>query len=360
MKSARPNPIEFRREIIPSRMLKRDASGNLVESAVPLEFRLDPLTGRSCRVVPFSPERIIRPDLADLEKRSRELTCPFCPPLLEQITPKFTPALFPGGNIRVGKTYGFPNSGPYDVYGAVFVMSDRHFVRLDEFTVGTVRDALLAAQTYLRRVRTIDPQVNYHFVAWNYMPPSGGSLVHPHVQSNAGYFPTNYQRQILDASDRYFEEKGTNFWSDLLEQEKQSGERYVGRIGDTYWLTGFVPQGRLSDVITIFPGRSSITELSEKDLHDFASGLLRVFGYLDRLNLLSFNMSTYSGTSAKSFWAHARLTPRATLLYSPIETSDQFYYQILQDENICILPPEFAAGRLKKQFSEGPDGQSAK
>jgi galactose-1-phosphate uridylyltransferase len=119
------------------------------------------------------------------------------------------------------------------------------------------------------------------------------------------------------------------------------------------WLTGFVPRGRLSDIIAVFPGKASVTELKEDDLHDFVEGLLRVFKYIDGLKLVSFNMSTYSGYDQEKCWAHARVTPRGLLLYSPIETADQFYYQILQDENICILPPEAAAAGLRKLFSNG-------
>jgi galactose-1-phosphate uridylyltransferase len=125
----------------------------------------------------------------------------------------------------------------------------------------------------------------------------------------------------------------------------------VGKIGGTEWLTAFAPRGRLSDVMAMFPGKASIAELSESDLRDFSKGMLKVFGYLDELNLPSFNMATYSGLDKNNFWAHARITPRGSLLYTPIETSDQFYYQILQDENICILPPEVACERLKKHFT---------
>jgi UDPglucose--hexose-1-phosphate uridylyltransferase len=352
MKNDKFSPIEFRREIRLSKILRRNESGELVETEVPLEFRFDPLTGHSCRIVQFTLERIIRPDLEELEKRSRELTCPFCPPLVEQITPKFPPELVPGGNIRVGKSFTFPNNGPYDVYGAVVVISREHFVKLDEFDSKTVCDALLAAQTHIRRVEKADSAARYHFIAWNYMPPSGGSLVHPHLQSNAGYFPTTYQKQILEASRKYREEKATNYWTDLLAQEKQSGERYIGKIGEVEWLNGFMPRGRLSDVIAMFPGKASITELNEDDLHDFSDGLLKVFGYFDDLNLPAFNMATYSGFNSIEFVAHARITPRAFLLYSPIETSDQFYYQIMHDENICILPPEVACERLKRRFAD--------
>jgi UDPglucose--hexose-1-phosphate uridylyltransferase len=351
MKPSRSNPIEFRREMISSRILKRDGSGNLVEASVPVELRYDPLTGNTCRLVQYSLDRIIRPDLASLEKRSLELPCPFCPPLLEKVISNFPSDLVPEGIIRCGKAFGFPNIQPYDVFGAVFVMSDRHFVRPDEFTVETVKDVLKAALIYLERVIEYDPAVKHHFIAWNYLPPSGGSLVHPHIQVNAGYFPTVFQKQLLEASDTYFETKGANFWSDLLEQEIKTGERYLGKTGNTHWFTSFVPKGRLSDIIAVFPGKASFLELDERDLTDFSRGLLKILGYIDKINLMSFNMSTYSGFSADRFWAHARITPRGTLLYSPIETSDQFYYQILHDENICIISPEAAAAGLRPAFS---------
>lgn len=351
MKSAKFSPIQFRREILPSRILQRDSSGEFAEAAVPIEFRFDPLTGRTCRIVQFSLERILRPDLKAMEQRSRELTCPFCQPLVEKITPRFPPELVPEGTIRKGKALAFPNATPYDVYGVVVVISDEHFISLKEFDLDTVYDALLVAQSYIKAVQKSDPSAKYHFIAWNYMPPSGGSLVHPHLQSNAGYFPTDYQQQVLEASGMYFKEKGTNYWSDLVEQEKRTGERYVGKIGNSEWLTAFMPRGRLSDVLAVFPGKASIAELTEYDLRDLSAGLLKVFGYLDELNLVSFNMATYSGFDKGRFWAHARVTPRGSLLYSPIETSDQFYYQILQDENICILPPEVACERLKKRFT---------
>jgi galactose-1-phosphate uridylyltransferase len=350
MKSAKSNPIEFRREIMPSRMLRRDKSGELVETSAPVEIRFDPLTGRTCRLVPYSASRIIRPDLDALEKRSKELTCPFCAPLVERITPRFPPDLFPEGVIRRGKAFAFPNLDPYDIYGVVVVITDRHFMTLEQFDHATVLNALTAAQAYIKRVREVDSRAAYSFIAWNFMPPAGGSLVHPHLQCNAGYHPTSFQRQVLEASERYYKETGTNYWYDLVEQERRTGERWVGKTGGVEWLTGFVPRGRLSDVIAVFPGKASINELTDSDLSDFAEGLLKVLGYFSGLNLISFNMSTYPGLDENQFTAHARITPRGLLLYSPIETSDQFYYQVLHDENICILPPEEAAAGLRKRF----------
>jgi galactose-1-phosphate uridylyltransferase len=331
-------------------MMTRNGSGKFSETTIPLELRFDPLTGRTCRIVQYSPERITRPDLAALEKKSKKITCPFCRPNIEKITPRFPPDLIAEGLIHKGKAVAFPNLGPYDVYGVVVAISDRHFIPLIDFDTETIHNALLTAQSYIKSVQEYDSRAIYHFIAWNHMPPSGGSLVHPHLQCNAGYFPTAYQTQILQSSEKYYQEKGTNYWSDLLKEEKKSGQRYIGQIGHTEWLTSFVPKGRLFDAVAVFPGKASIAELTKRDLEDFTCGLLKVFDYIDELNLISFNMSTYSGFDKDRFWTHIRITPRGTLLYSPIETSDQFYYQIMQDENICILPPETVAEGLRKRF----------
>jgi UDPglucose--hexose-1-phosphate uridylyltransferase len=352
MESPSFNPIQFRRELRQSEILRRDSSGTFVKAAIPVEIRFDPLTGQSCRLTQYSVDRILRPDLESLKQRSLESKCPFCSPLVEQVTPRFTTDIENEGTIRIGKALAFPNISGYDVYGAVVVISNEHFIPLSEFDLETVLNALLAAHSYIKKVQQADPDAKYGFIAWNYMPPSGGSLIHPHMQCNIGYLPTNYQKQILEASQRYHEKAGTNFWSDLVEQERQIGQRYIGTTGNIHWLTSFVPRGRLSDVLAIFEDKTCITDLSKEDLQDLAAGLLRIFGYLDELNLLSFNLATYSGFDKEQFWVHVRITPRSLLLYSPIETSEHFYYQQMYDENICIIPPEVACEKLKKFIHE--------
>jgi hypothetical protein len=61
-------------------------------------------------------------------------------------------------------------------------------------------------------------------------------------------------------------------------------------------------------------------------------------------------MATCSGEDESSFRAHARITPRSHLLYSHIETSDQFYYQLIHDENVCMIAPETAAAGIRERF----------
>jgi UDPglucose--hexose-1-phosphate uridylyltransferase len=350
MESSNFTPVQLRRELRQSEILQRDKTGNFVRATVPVEIRFDPLTGQTCRMIRYSTDRIIRPDIEAMKSKSPESKCPFCPPLVEQLTPKFTPDIDAEGTVRIGKALAFPNVGGYDVYSVVVVISDKHIIQLREFDLETVLNALLVAQSCTKKIQRADPKAKYGFIAWNYMPPSGGSQLHPHIQCNIGYFPTNYHKEILEASASYHRKTGTNFWSDLVQQERQAGQRYIGTTGNIHWLTSFAPRGRLSDVMAVFEGIASITEVPEKDLRDLAAGLLEVFAYLDGLNLLSFNLATYSGFDKEEFWTHVRLIPRSLLLYSAIETSETFYYQQMYDENVCLIPPEAACERLKKLF----------
>ncbi len=352
MDGRRYSQLQFEKHVHECRMLRHDGLGELVEYSAPVEFRTDPLTGRTVRIERFDRSRIIRPDLEMLERRSREMACPFCHPRIEEVTSRFPPDFISEGVIRAGEAYAFPNINPYDMYGLVVVLSpDRHFIRLAEFDVDIITNGLAAARAFLARVRETDNASIHGFIAWNYLPPSGGSLVHPHLQANAGRYPTFTHRQEIESSTAYFSTRGTNYWSDLLEQERKNGERYVGQTGGAEWLTSFTPMGRLSDIMAVFPGKASIHDLSDGDLNDFVSGLLKVFRFLDEMNLCSFNMSLYSGLDSDNFWVHARITPRSMQLYSPLETSDQSYFQVLQGENVCIFQPEEMAALLRDSFS---------
>jgi galactose-1-phosphate uridylyltransferase len=343
--------IHLKRELLTSRILRRDASGEFGEVNIPLEIRFDPLTGRSCRIVNYSLSRITRPDITSLVERSQKITCPFCPPLIDKITPRFPAEIVPAGIIREGKARVVPNNAPYDTYGAVVVISDRHFIPMDDLDMDTLLPAFLVGQSYIQLVHKAYPRARYHFIAWNYLFPAGSSLMHPHLQCNIGYFPSTYQRQILEASQDYYNRHRANFWTDLIEQEQQTGQRYIGGIGNTRWLTRFAPRGRLSDILAVFPERVSVMDFSREDWQDLIRGLFKVFQFLNKFNILSFNLSTYSGFDDNQFCAHVVVIPRSQLMYTSIETSDQFYYQMLHDENMCILSPEFACQELRKLFN---------
>ena len=101
------------------------------------------------------------------------------------------------------------------------------------FSSEMLTDAFLQAQAYNRRVKDHDPEIDYWSIGWNYMPPAGGSQVHPHLSVLGQFLPTPLEEKVFSASKRYQELNGSIFWKALIEKEKESHERYLADIGQT-------------------------------------------------------------------------------------------------------------------------------
>jgi hypothetical protein len=63
--------------------------------------------------------------------------------------------------------------------------------------------------------------------------------------------------------------------------------------------------------MSLFKGQASLIDLSDRDIRDFARGLIKVFGYFQEFNHLSFNLGIYSGEypGDDSFRVNARMVP---------------------------------------------------
>jgi galactose-1-phosphate uridylyltransferase len=223
---------------------------------IPFEIRFDPLTGETGRVYDLQykpPERsdleqtIQRskemltgetgrvydlqykpPERSDLEQtiqRSKEMFCPFCPESLEKSTPLFPKEFIPEGRITEGEATLIPNLVPFDTYAGVSVVSREHYLGIEDLNPEKLKDSFSATLLFVQRVVDFDPQVQFFSINWNYMPESGSSLVHPHLQVNCGYVPTNHHRAQIEGCTRYLNENGRSFWKDFISAEKKSGER---------------------------------------------------------------------------------------------------------------------------------------
>lgn len=338
--------IEFKREIFRAGFL--DPSMNFDRKVNSVEVRTDPLTQKKSYVFD-SPLIVPKTDLSPIIQKSLEGGCPFCPQAIDQTTPKFVPELFPEGKIRVGEACAFPNAILWSQYAAITVLSSQHFVALSDFSPEIVTNGLIASQIYLNRVQEYDAEAKYLYVGWNYMPPSGGSQLHPHLQAEAATFPTPYHKELTEASQQYYIANGSNFWSDLIAKEQQLGERYIGNTGSISWLTPFAPRARYLDILAIFQHRDSFLSISKQEFKDFSSGLVRVFKYMSDQNFYSFNLSITSGiTGDNRFWTQARITPRAVIL--KLDSSDCCYREFLQDLRYGFKHPEDICLELSKYF----------
>lgn len=325
-----------------------DSNGNLIERKT--EVRFDPLTGETSRFV-FDPG--LAPEIPDYTEAAEQTSgkkCPFCSENLFKMTPVFPKEIAENGRITHGEAILFPNLFPYSKHNGVVVFSGDHYVRLEKFSSEMIIDAFSAAQTYIKRVIDVDPQVRVSSINWNYLPYSGGSILHPHLHVIGSESPTNYQSLIHAKAETFKNKTGKEFYSELYETEKTLGERWIGEKGKVAWMHAYAPKSH-NDFIGIFSNKYSIYDLTEQDWHDFAEGLKKIFGTLAEQGFASFNLSLNIPIDPKAKQpVHVRMIPRLTI--GNLGTSDINFFQALHEEPLSYKSPEAIAEKARKLFSK--------
>jgi UDPglucose--hexose-1-phosphate uridylyltransferase len=340
--------IEFKKYSRVTRFL--DPSTGFQANERPTEIRVDPLTGQTARVLYFPIRMLTKPDLTEIVERSLQFGCPFCPQMLEMVTPKFPPEITEKERIKRGSAVIFPNMFPYDTHSAVAIFSEEHFKPLDSFEPELLRDGFCVSQEYLAAsLQFSDNSSLFNSINWNYMPLAGGSIIHPHLQIIAGESGTNYHLAVLKASGEYTECNGSSYWLDLIEEESSRGERFLGKSGPISWITSFSPKGFI-DFTAIFERAGTIMDITESDWLDFSRGLCAAMKFLDSKGFYSFNMAIYSGTGEDHFRTHAKMIPRTLL--PPMDTSDINYFNTLHNEVLTIFKPEEICADARAFFHE--------
>lgn len=340
--------IEFNRYIVVSHFSPPGLGE--IEGAQVIEFRRDPLTGRWSRI---NIERAKRPKqtpsgamvLKELAERTRD-NCPFCPERIETSTPTFT--LLPYRRPRRGDCWVFPNLYPFSKHHAVTVFTPHHYKPLDTITPEELKAGINSAIEYLNDIQTIDRSARYPLLAWNNLPPAGASIVHPHFQVLVDERPPGIVSQEIGASEKYAESGGC-FWEELLESEEERGERLVKSSHSVSWITSFSPIGN-REVLAVFRGRSSLADLTPREVEEFAEGLASVLRYYSESGSESLNMLFYSGPLGDDisgyFYLHARIIARPAP--STLYVNDDGFLEKLCAEPIIDMTPEDLAKVLKR------------
>jgi galactose-1-phosphate uridylyltransferase len=337
-------------EKIPRETVLLDPNSNLAPKNFPNEIRIDPLTGKTSRICHFRDLNWKKPDF-DRLIAGTESWCPFCPQKVQTATPCFPQEIVPEGRMFLGDNVLFPNIAPYDRLGAVATLGPRHYVPMTEFEPQTIADGFRLAHKFFRHVDALHhPESVYHLVSWNYMPASGSSIIHPHLQVFASCFAPNLLREKLAAAKVYMETNQSNYWDDLAAAEKDLRDRYLGEIGRTTWLTVFAPMGSVGDVMAVVDGIRRTLELTDDDLLDLATGLTKLMAGYDRMGIYNFNMSFFAGSRQDD---HARFhlifSPR--IYFNPsIGTPDVASLGRLFGESVCMGFPEDINIMLKSDF----------
>ncbi len=341
--------IEFR--AIESVSTFLDPRRGFQQSTVNFQVRFDPLTGRTCHFSHFGALKAQKLDLPGYEKPEIKGFCPFCADKRDRATPKFTPDIIPEGRQIRGEACLIPNLFPYDIHSGVVIMTDDHVVGLPGFTERRLKDSLSLGTDFLRKIEALDPALPYHLMTWNYMPPSGGGLVHPHQQYFATQFPGNQFMDELSASESFFARHGRNYWNALIETEISGNARHIGKVGTTHWIAPFVSLGLLGEVICIFPDVFSLSDFREEHINDLVSGLARVFQFYENEGIFSFNASLSFGPKGQGhFNSFFRIVPR-TFLNMRDFAPDLNFFQAVLSEPICIVLPEDLCRDIRPYFT---------
>ncbi len=311
-------------------------------------MRFDPLLGTTARVAQGVSLPKAEPSALAFFQAA-DPKCPFCLPRLLELTPRILPTICSGGRIRQGETTLFPNVVPYSQYAAVAIFSARHWLALHDFTPRLIADNLAAALRYMRQVYDVDGGVPHCAYNINYLCPSGGSLPHPHAQIFADPYPTTMMRLQYQAGERYWSEHSRPFWEDLIKAEERLGERFVGRIGATSWITAFAPLG-FNEVRAIVSDRGTFLDLTNDDVEAIALGVSRVLSWYDASGYNSFNLAFYSGPLSGTHYFRPNLVMMTRSALVPHYRSDAMYLERLHWEAAVDRHPEALAAELREYF----------
>lgn len=328
---------------------------NFEEDTLTFEYRADPLTGRNTTVIREMLNYISRFLVSDKEQlkilaEKTRTNCPFCPENVKTKTPMFPQDFLEEGRIFVGDAVVIPNLLGHAERSVLVVLSKEHYLQLSEFTPKMLIDGFKGACAYLKRLKEKEPSIRFPTLIFNYLPPAGSSIFHPHMQVLARDRPFYLARLMLEKSMEYRQKHGASFWADLVSAEKES-ERHLFEAHGVEWVVPFAPLRGLNEVQAIVRGKSNILEFGEADWRGIAEGMAKVLGFYHKEGYTSFNAVLISGPVSKHldyFDVNMRVISRTGVQQACFTDAWALPYLLWDGE--AVEEPESFAERLKAYF----------
>ena len=158
------------------------------------------------------------------------------------------------------------------------------------------------------------------------------------------------QGLFINASRAYYQQTGSSYYSDLIDEEKKFGSRYIFQKGRWHWITAFSPTGS-NEVNAVHEDETDFGLFSEEDIENLSCGISSVLAFYESLGYLSFNYSLFSvrrSSSEEGFRCLLKIINRQNL-YPNYRNDDYFLQKLLQSELIIDLPEE-QAEKLRGNF----------
>ncbi len=273
------------------------------EEKLTFEYRTDSLTRRNTTVIKEMMsymKRYLTSDevwLNGLAERTRA-NCPFCPERVKEKTPMFTPDFLKEGRIYVDEATVIPNLLGHAERSILVVLSKEHYLKLNDFIPKLIFNGFKGGLVYLERLGEIEPEICFPTFVFNYLPPAGSSVFHPHMQVLARDRPFYLTTLLLEKSKAYLENCRSNYWSDLISKERD-GTRYLFENNGVQWMVPFAPLRGINEVQAIVEGKSNLLELSGEHWLGLAEGLSKILQFYHGEGYASFNAILVSGPMNK-------------------------------------------------------------
>jgi len=293
-----------------------------------IEYRVEKLTGLRTRICP---ERLKRGIGTPYISAYSPEDCPFCPELINIVTPTFPD----GKRICVGESVTFPNLYPFAAYHVVTTITHEHEVVM--FSSRQIADALLG------QVAALEYQSGYVSINWNYLPSAGASLTHPHLQGLCDDLPDTLPGRYLLAAAQYRESSGRRYFEDVREHAEQNGRDLSGT--SLFWYANPVPVGEreircLLPLITV----KEFTQVLEK----FASDLVAILKFYHDLGTSAFNMGIFFAHDEEKDHFSAFCSLISRINPNPLSTSDTAFMERLHLEPVILTLPEDLAAAWRE------------
>ena len=323
-----------------------------------LEVRTDPLTGHQS-VLNTGLEgkaKISFPDTdyTYLEQRAEETrkNCFLCPEDWRKNTPSYPEEFLPSGRLEQGQATLFPNLFPLGAYHSMIRLGDRHLLKLNELPVDLLADGFSVALEFVRRCHEYDPRMRFATLNANYMFPAGASLMHPHFQILNSPTPCTHHQLLLEKSSEYLARNNSCYWKDLVHQEQELDQRWIGRINNSHWITAFAPMG-YNEIQIIWPDRVNFLQWTDQDIQDLAQGLQHVFAVWHSMQLSTFNFSCFSAPldqDSPHSCCMMRIVNRQNVI--PHHRTDDYFFQKLMQNELILNRPEELAQWMQEGFPQ--------
>ena len=321
-----------------------DPRAEFSPAEMPIEIRVHPLTEHTTRIAHIGMPPRNEYQLPE-EINAAQLPI-FAPPLVTQITPKFTEQGLQERYAR-GSSVLFPNLNPYDELSPVAAVGDRPLVEPTDLDPRDVGDALALMRDFFRDV---DSPRDRGVLGWNFWPASSSSIPHPHIQAAASGRIPDRQRAERVGEELYRDENSADFWDDFLAAERE-GPRWLGEAGGFAAVVDFAPMSVVPETIVVPVDGDPwhLQESTDAQLDAVAKWMCRLAAAHASLGVSAFNglLHPTAPDDGRPSRFRARFIPRVYVV-EPLHSSDWTWVQMGTGEGLTSIVPEEWAASLRK------------